>query len=151
MNPCHEEAVERAEPEGRNGEEVHRRNGFPVILQKGEPTSRSLWVSRRSFHPARNGSLNIETQHQQFAMDAGRSPRWILLDEVSMAAPSMAMLEGLFIIIPGDLVQHMLFPGILDENASAKRWIAILDKLGPQKPRFCAERDMFTLRRDNLV
>ncbi len=37
-----EEAVEHAKSEGWNGEEVHRRDGFSVIPQKGQTTSSSL-------------------------------------------------------------------------------------------------------------
>src|ERR1700704_168364 len=74
----HEKPVERAKPEGWNGEEVHRRDGFSVIPQKGEPTSSSLWVSWRSFHPAGDGSLgNSESQHEKLPVNARRAPRRI--------------------------------------------------------------------------
>jgi hypothetical protein len=60
-----EEAVEHAEPEGWDGEEVHRRNGFAMITKKGEPPFGSLWFSRCSFHPAGNCSLgNIKSQQE---------------------------------------------------------------------------------------
>ena len=78
----HEEAVEQAEPEGWNSEEVHRRDSFPVIPQKCEPTFDSLEISWRSFHPAGDRSLgNIKTKHHELAVDARRSPRRILRDQ----------------------------------------------------------------------
>jgi len=35
----HEEAVEKAESDRWDGEEVHRRNGFPMVAKENEPTS----------------------------------------------------------------------------------------------------------------
>jgi hypothetical protein len=70
-----EEAVEHTERERRHGEEVHRRDGFPVIPQEREPTFGSFRVSRRSSHPAGDGSLrDIESEHEEFPGDAQRSP-----------------------------------------------------------------------------
>jgi hypothetical protein len=74
-----EEAMEHAEGDRRNREEVHCGDRFPMITQKGEPTLRWLRISRRSFHPAGDRSLrDIKTQHEQLAMDARRSPGRIL-------------------------------------------------------------------------
>ena len=39
-------------------------------------------------------------------------------------------------LIPGDIVQNKLIPGMPDEDSSPKSWIAVLDKLAPLKPRF---------------
>jgi len=75
----HEEAVEHAEPDGRNRKEVHRRDGFSVIAQKGEPSFGRLRVSRRTIHPAGYGALrNIETQHEELPVNARRAPSRIL-------------------------------------------------------------------------
>ena len=73
------EAIEHTESNRRHGEEVHRRDGFPVISKKGEPAFGWLRVSRRSFHPPGNRSFrDIETEHEKFAVDARRSPGRIL-------------------------------------------------------------------------
>jgi len=75
----HEKAVQHAERDRRSREKIKRRDGFPMIAQKGEPTLGSLRISRRSFHPTRDRSLgNIETEHKKLAMNARRSPRRIL-------------------------------------------------------------------------
>src|ERR1700682_770046 len=77
----HKEAIEHTESDRWHGEEVHRRDGFPVISNKGEPAFGWLRVSRRSFHPAGNRSLrDLETEHEKLAVDARRSPSWILGD-----------------------------------------------------------------------
>jgi hypothetical protein len=69
-----EEAVEHTERDHRHGKEVHRRDGFPVIPQEREPTFGSLRVSRRSSHPAGDGSLrDIESEHEELPVDARRS------------------------------------------------------------------------------
>ncbi len=73
------EAIEHTESNRRHGEEVHRRDGFPVFSNKGEPAFGWLRVSRRSFHPPGNRSFrDIETEHEKFAVDARPSPGRIL-------------------------------------------------------------------------
>src|SRR6266446_3966333 len=60
------EAIEHTESNRRHGEEVHRRDGFPVISNKGEPAFGWLRVSRRSFHPPGNRSFrDIEKEHEK--------------------------------------------------------------------------------------
>ncbi len=76
-----EKAIERAESDRRNSKEVHRGNRFPVITEKGKPALGWLRLSRCPFHPPRDRSLrDIKTEHEKFAMDAWRSPRWVLND-----------------------------------------------------------------------
>ena len=76
-----EEAIERAEGDRRNREEVHRGNRFPVIAEKGKPALGWLRISRCPFHPTRDRSLrDIKTEHKKLAMNAWRSPRWVLND-----------------------------------------------------------------------
>ena len=74
-----EKAIEHAEGDRRNTEEVHRSNRFPVITEKGKPALDWLRISRCPFHPTRDRSLrNIKTEHKKLAMNAWRSPRWVL-------------------------------------------------------------------------
>jgi hypothetical protein len=74
-----EKAIERPEGDRRNGEEVHRGNRFPVITEKGKPALGRLRIPRCPFHPTRDRSLrDIKTEHEKFAMNAWRSPRWVL-------------------------------------------------------------------------
>jgi hypothetical protein len=76
-----EKAIERAEGDRRNREEVHRGNRFPVITEKGKPALGWLRFSRCPFHPTRDRSLrDVKTEHEKLAMDAWRSPRWVLND-----------------------------------------------------------------------
>jgi hypothetical protein len=74
-----EEAIEHAKVDRWHGEEVHGRNRFPVVSKEGEPTFSWLGISRRPFHPTRDRSLaEIKTEHKKLAVDARRSPGWIL-------------------------------------------------------------------------
>src|SRR5215470_2226372 len=74
-----EKAIEHAEGNRRYSEEVHRGNRFPVITEKGKPALGRLRISRHPFHPTRDRSLrDIKTEHEKLAMDAWRSPRWVL-------------------------------------------------------------------------
>src|SRR5258708_767300 len=76
-----EKAIERAEGDRRNREEVHRGNRFPVITEKGKPALDWLRISRCPFHPTRDRSLrDIKTEHEKLAMDTRRSPRGVLYD-----------------------------------------------------------------------
>jgi hypothetical protein len=69
-----EEAIGHAKDDRWHGEEVHGRNRCPVVSKEGEPAFGWLGISRRPFHPTRDGSFaEIKTEHQQLAVDA-RSP-----------------------------------------------------------------------------
>jgi hypothetical protein len=75
----YEEAVEHAERDRWDGEKVHRGDGFAMIAEKGEPTLGWLRIPGRSFYPTGDRSFrDIETKHEQFPMDAWRSPGRIL-------------------------------------------------------------------------
>src|SRR5262249_29195748 len=74
-----EKAVEDAECNGRNGEKLHRRNGFPMVAKECRPTFGRLRNSRSPAHPAGDGSLgDIETQHEEFTVNARGAPGWVL-------------------------------------------------------------------------
>ena len=74
-------AIEHTERDRWHGEEIHGRNRFPVITEKGKPARSRLRISRCPFHPTRERSLrDIKTEHEKLAMDAWRSPRWVLND-----------------------------------------------------------------------
>lgn len=70
-----EEAVQHTESERWNGEEIHRGNSLPVILQEGLPALRRLWVRRCFMYPARDGSFrDIESELQQLTVNARSAP-----------------------------------------------------------------------------
>ena len=74
-------ALEHTGSDRRHSEGVHRRDGFAVISKKGEPALGCHQVSRRPFHPAGNRLFrDIETGHENLAVDARRLPSWILGD-----------------------------------------------------------------------
>src|SRR5882762_10332404 len=76
-----EKAIEHAEGDRRNSKEVHRGNRFPVITEKGKPALGWLRLSRCPFHPTTDRSLrDFKTEHEKLAVDAWRSPRWVLDD-----------------------------------------------------------------------
>src|SRR6266481_762717 len=55
-----EKAIEQAEGDRRNSEEVHRGNRFTVITEKGKPAPGRLRISRRPFHPTREISFQYK-------------------------------------------------------------------------------------------
>jgi len=76
-----EEAVENAEGKRRHGEEIHRGDGFAMIVQKGRPSLCRFRNFRRFSHPAQHSSSrNIEAKHLQLTIDARRTPGWVLCD-----------------------------------------------------------------------
>jgi len=55
--------------ERRNGEEIHRGNGFPMIAQKCKPAFGRLRISGSPFHPTRDRSLGeIKADRDEFPM-----------------------------------------------------------------------------------
>jgi hypothetical protein len=73
------EAMQHTGSDRWHGEEVHRRDGFPVISKKGEPPLRRFGISRGTPHPTGDRSpRDIKTEHEKFTMDAWRAPRRIL-------------------------------------------------------------------------
>src|SRR5664280_2996086 len=78
-----EEAVQHPKGESGDGEEIHGSDSFTMIAQKGQPALGGLRVLGRSFHPAENGSFrHLEAEHQEFAMDARRTPTGIVSDHL---------------------------------------------------------------------
>ena len=78
-----EEAIEYAERDRRNRKEIHRGDGFLVVAKKGKPALARPRIPRRSFHPAGDGSFgNIETEHEEFTVDAGSAPGGVLGDHL---------------------------------------------------------------------
>ena len=76
-----EKAVEHSEGQRRDGKEIHRGDGFPMIAQKSSQALGPLRTPRRSPLPAQHGSLRkIEAKHFQFAVDARCAPCGIFRD-----------------------------------------------------------------------
>ncbi len=76
-----EKAVEHAERDRWDGEEVHCRNGLAMVSKEGQPVLGPVRVFRRSFHPTGDGSLGkVKAEHEEFAMNPRRSPSWVLSD-----------------------------------------------------------------------
>src|SRR6266481_4414747 len=75
----YEETIQGSKGEAWHSEEIHRSNGFTMILQEDSPTLgwfRLLWCT---LHPTRDGSLgNLEAKLEQFTMDAWSAPSGIL-------------------------------------------------------------------------
>ena len=84
------EAVEDTKGDRGHGEEVHGRDRFPMIRKKRAPALGRLGISRRSLHPAGDGSLGkIKTEHEEFAMDARGAPHWVLNDHPEDQLPNL--------------------------------------------------------------
>ena len=78
-----EETVEQIEFHCRNGEKVHRCDSFAMVSQKREPSFSLFWISRRTSHPAGNGSLrNVKSQHQEFTVNSWRAPCRVFHDHL---------------------------------------------------------------------
>ena len=78
-----EEAVEHAKGDRRDGEEIHRGDGFLVVAEKGKPALARPGILGHSFHPPGNRSFgNIKTEHEKLTVDAGSSPGGVLGDHL---------------------------------------------------------------------
>ena len=71
-----EKTIDHAEGDRRNREEIHRRNRFAMITQKCEPSFRCFGISRRSFHPTGNRSLEmLKAEHEKSRHGCAARPR----------------------------------------------------------------------------
>ena len=71
----HEEAVQDAEGDCWNREEIHRSDGFAVIVNEGLPTSYWFWVLRSFLYPTRHSSFReVESQFQEFSVNTRSAP-----------------------------------------------------------------------------
>src|SRR6516165_3089206 len=74
-----EKAVQNTKRECWDGEKVHRRNGLAMVPEERQPLLDGIWISRGSPDPSRDTPFReIETQLEQFAVNARRSPGRIL-------------------------------------------------------------------------
>ena len=74
-----EKAVQNTKRERWDGEKVHRSNGLAMVSEERQPSLHRVWISRGVPDPARDTPLReIETQLEQFAVNARRSLGWIL-------------------------------------------------------------------------
>ena len=74
-----EEAVQNTKRECWDGEKVHRRDGLAMVSEERQPLLDGICISRGSPHPSRDTPFReIETQLEQFAVNARRSPGRIL-------------------------------------------------------------------------
>src|SRR6202165_3204863 len=97
------ETVEDAERDRGHGEEVHRRNRFPVILKKRAPTFGWPGIPRRPLHPAGDGSLgDVKAQHEKLAVNARSTPGWVLRHHAEDQVPNFPRQS-----LPTDLFSHL--------------------------------------------
>ena len=76
-----EKTVQNTKRQRWDGEEVHRSNGLAMVSEERQPSLHGIWISRSSTDPSRDAPLrNIETQLEQFAVNARCSPGRILGD-----------------------------------------------------------------------
>src|ERR1700682_2236829 len=74
-----EKAVQNTKSERWDDEKVHRSNGLAMVSEERQPSLHRVWISRGSPDPSRDTPFReIETQLEQFAVNARRSPGWIL-------------------------------------------------------------------------
>src|SRR6516162_2113211 len=74
-----EKTVQNTERERWDGEEVHRRNGLTMVSEERQPLLDGICISRASPDPSRDTPFrDVETQLEQFAVNAQRSPGRIL-------------------------------------------------------------------------
>jgi len=72
-------AVQNTKRERWDGEKVHRRYGLAMVSEERQPLLDGICISRGSPDPSRDTPFrDIETQLEQFAVNARRSPGRIL-------------------------------------------------------------------------
>jgi hypothetical protein len=78
-----EKAVEQVESDGGDSKEVHGGNGFAMIVKTRKQKLRRFRISGCAAHPAGDRTLRyIEAEHEEFAVDARRTPGGIFNDHL---------------------------------------------------------------------
>jgi hypothetical protein len=74
-----EKAVQNTKRERWDGKEVHRGNGLAMVSEERQPSLPGIWISRSLPDLSRGTPFrHIETQLEQFTVNARRSPGRIL-------------------------------------------------------------------------
>ena len=84
-----EETVKHTEAHGRNREEIHRGDGFPMISKEDQPTFGWLGIPRSCSSNGRSSSGKIKPQHEELTVDARRAPGWILSNHPEDQLPNL--------------------------------------------------------------
>jgi hypothetical protein len=71
------EGIEQVETSGRNNEQIHGGNVRRVVPQKGAPPL-TWWAASLDHVFGDAGLSHLKPELEQFAMNARRSPKWIL-------------------------------------------------------------------------
>jgi hypothetical protein len=78
-NANNKEAVQQLERDLGDGERVHGRDRFAMIVKKSQPALGQFWVSGCTLHATGDASLGyLEVEHEQFAVDARSTPSGVL-------------------------------------------------------------------------
>jgi hypothetical protein len=86
----HEKAIQDAEGDCRNSEEIHRSYTFPVIIEENSPALCRLRALRSFLYPTRHSSFReVESQFQQFSVNARRTPSRILSHQAKDQLPRL--------------------------------------------------------------
>jgi glyoxylase-like metal-dependent hydrolase (beta-lactamase superfamily II) len=65
----------------------------------------------------------------------GVTARLMWLGEGHTRGDELTLVEPDSVLLPGDIVENKLVPGMPNADSSVRGWLAILDKLEPMKPR----------------
>jgi hypothetical protein len=84
------EAIQNAKRERRYREEVHGCNCLAMVPEECQPAFGGVWSSRDSPKPSRDrGFREVEAQLEQLAVNARRSPGWILSSHAEDQGPNL--------------------------------------------------------------
>jgi hypothetical protein len=100
-----EKAIDHAEGDRWDREEVHRSDGFPVVAQKRKPALGWFGISGCPAHPAGDRSLGeIKPQHQELPVDTRRAPGRILANHPEDQVSNLlgGSLPAEYAVRPGD-------------------------------------------------
>jgi hypothetical protein len=96
-----EKAVQNTKSERWDGEKVRRSNGLAMVSEERQPSLHRVWISRGSPDPSRDTPFReIENQLEQFAMNARRSPGWILSNHTQDQGANL-FTDNASVLLPG--------------------------------------------------
>ena len=110
-------------------------------LERRGPEFIELFRSRSALNKELLQDVKLRTPDILFDREVkldlgGLTARLFWLGAAHTKGDELIFVEEDSVLLPGDIVENKLVPSMPNEDASAKGWLAILDKLEPLKPRF---------------
>ena len=116
----------------------------PIVQQEEMERMGPEFMARFAKAPMNKGLLdNVTFRHPDILFDretridlGGVTARLLWFGAAHTQGDELIMVDEDGVLLPGDIVENRMFPGMPDADSSGAGWIAVLDKVEALHPRF---------------